>query len=236
MVNASNFNDIPATVWKLPRPQLSNCLSMEQREVLKTCIEEQMAKNSKMTAGEDKSSEESSKLAQHKLSHYGPSMMVSECILLKSGVRDGKTEDINMKSLISGFITMSSLSVQQKDKAEKELESCFQLDWTLPTPPPDHHMMNKTIPEGAMQRMQNDNKAVLCAMKALIKNGCGEATKPSAALTMSQSMKIQLAAMEESEPNSTTMNDGMDPESIITTGDGVTAKAARMIMLQTGWR
>ena len=53
-----------------------------------------------------------------------------------------------MKSLVMGLVTASSLSDKEKSKAAKDLELCFESDWTMPPLPSGHHDQNKTMPEG----------------------------------------------------------------------------------------
>lgn len=53
-----------------------------------------------------------------------------------------------MASLVKGFVIASYLPDKDKSKASKDLESCFESDWTIPSPPLDYQDQNKTIPEG----------------------------------------------------------------------------------------
>lgn len=192
--NATHGIDgLPDKFTKLPRSQLTSCITDKQRTLVAFCkanVTEWMKTDSR---------EASHETSQEKMDQgYGGRLplILANCIMKQSGSVDMATDQINATNLKMNFIGESSLTAAQKAAAAVTLDSCLATNFTMspppngrrPPPPPPANG-----PEGKKNCSKNSVKAFYCGTRAIILNGCADAPR-TAAITTSITMDDNIGA------------------------------------------
>ncbi|XP_032799580.2 uncharacterized protein LOC116936528 isoform X1 [Daphnia magna] len=194
LVLALKSNDIPKHIGELPVSQLTGCITPLQRGIIKTCIFKSNCSNksgnatlsdcSKMEIPTDKGHEDvSSDVVHHTTHSIFP--MVIECVVGTLSP-PGMVGFTNITYLKQGIIDTTSLSEEQRTSALPVLESCLSSTFTLPQ---INDMKQLSMKSGEGNSSTIAMKAMICAAKAILLNGC-----PAVVQTRMAEQQIQMSA------------------------------------------
>ncbi|XP_032799584.2 uncharacterized protein LOC116936529 isoform X2 [Daphnia magna] len=162
IATSTQHNDIDDEAAHLTKSKLLSCISEESRNEIHEQCEEQFHGNPDHT----------------------PSM-TAICILNMMNVIDNATGIVDISLLNVLTIEPTSLTTEQKILASGNLKSCIESNYTLPTPP-DFMLASRNMTKEDFVKKYDRNSAmrtIVCAVKALIENGCSSAS-PMAALVV----------------------------------------------------
>ncbi|KAI9561158.1 hypothetical protein GHT06_012114 [Daphnia sinensis] len=194
LVLALKSNDIPKHVSELPLSQLTGCITPIQRGLIKTCILKSncsiksgsatVSDCTKLEISTDGGHEDvSSDVVHHTAHSIFP--MVMECVVGTLSP-PGMAGFTNVTYLKQGIIDTTSLSEEQRTSALPVLQSCLSSTFTLPK---INGMEQLDTKSGEGNNSVIATKAMICAAKAILLNGCSTVVK-----TRMAGQQIQMSA------------------------------------------
>ncbi|XP_057372082.1 uncharacterized protein LOC130692997 [Daphnia carinata] len=194
LVLALKSDDIPKHISELPLSQMTGCITPLQRGLIKTCILKSncsiksgsvtLSDCSKMEILTDGGHEDvSSDVIHHTAQSIFP--MVMECVVGTLSP-PGMAGFTNITYLKQGIIDTTSLSEEQRTSALPVLESCLSSTFTLPKINGMEQLAAKSS-EGINSAIAT--KAMICAAKAILLNGCSTVVQ-----TRMAGQQIQMSA------------------------------------------
>jgi hypothetical protein len=187
MVTSMNFLDIPSESTNIPSPKMMSCISSEQRALIDICSNEVIKRWQDMNQPKSGQMRNASSNGggraggrRHKRADPQP-VHITGCLNVRTALVDKETGEINVENLRKFVIDKSTISAAQKTAAAASLDTCLASDFTIP----------RWIPTVRQNGAENEIsaadrsailKAFVCAVKALVMNGCPTASSARMAL------------------------------------------------------